>query len=177
MFLKLNKRERFVSAAVLVLAVALLACGQDSSVRKSADLSPEGATADPGGPVLDLIKAWATALNRRPLSVEAFYHADALLLWPGREVSAGPREIEKYLRDALADVASFTYQSQSQGVEEHFAWENGRFVVAFSDTSAAQAGSILRVFQLDAEGNWRIVREAWNFLTLEDGEGLPPRRH
>ncbi|HRV08244.1 MAG TPA: hypothetical protein P5568_07210 [Acidobacteriota bacterium] len=176
MLLKLNKRDRFGSTAVLVLAVALLACGQDSSMRKSADLHPGGATAEPGGPVLDLVKAWTTALNRRPLSVEAFYHADAVLLWPGREVSPGSREIERYLQDALADVTSFTYQSQSRGVEEHFAWENGRFVVAFADPSAAQAGSILRVLQLDADGNWRIVREAWNFLTLEEGEGLRPQR-
>jgi uncharacterized protein (TIGR02246 family) len=98
-----------------------------------------------------------------------FYANDAILMFPNMPAIVGKDSIRAYMKSSFADTA-FTVQYQITGVDVaqsgDLGYTQGTLTSATTDPKTGKVvtdrGKWLTVRRKQADGSWKIVRDAWS---------------
>jgi uncharacterized protein (TIGR02246 family) len=98
-----------------------------------------------------------------------FYANDAILMFPNMPAIVGKDSIRVYMKSSFADTA-FTVQYQITGVDVaqsgDLGYTQGTVTSATTDPKSGKVvtdrGKWLTVRRKQADGSWKIVRDAWS---------------
>jgi uncharacterized protein (TIGR02246 family) len=111
-------------------------------------------------------QAWISKDIEKALS---FYSNDAILMFPNMPAIVGQDSIRAYMKASFADPA-FTVQYQITGVDVaqsgDLGYTQGTVTSATTDPKTGKVvtdrGKWLTVRRKQADGSWKIVRDAWS---------------
>lgn len=142
-------------------------------------------TTEPSEPALDVaaVKAYIVAMedtlamaynNKDPELFAKFYAEDAITYGEGREQLFGKDAITSHFKRNVARDSSFndqfSYETIDVFAQGDIAVENGKWIEMNAAGEETAHGFYMVVFEKQADGSYRSIRDMWNSAHLPQAE-------
>ena len=115
-------------------------------------------------------RAWATLYNtgqaENAAKIVAMYADDAVMMPPDAPAATGHDDMFAFLTKDMANAhaagVSLRMDADEADSAGNLGWHSGAFSVLGKDGKAIATGKYVEVWQKQADGEWRIIRDIWN---------------